>query len=220
MGDFYSSELNGTLASPLSDFYQHSLGGFEVAVENVLIDSSVPRSVVNPGTEELAGFTWLAASGGSQAPEEWTSVKLLHLRLEGPSITVDYRYPAEKNVWGLVDSGGGPNFMTFVSQDLFDSFPSNMSGAGVCPSYFSGSGSNCRCAPNGTTVTWDLTGRRPSGSATGGEGGKRCLWQNRACRVERLLGIKGLHVSYRRPGLSVRSDLPSERRVLLRGHLT
>ena len=30
--------------------------------------------------------------------------------------------------------------------------------------------------------------RPPSGSATGGKGGKRCLWQNRACRVERLLG--------------------------------
>ena len=28
----------------------------------------------------------------------------------------------------------------------------------------------------------------PSGSATGGKGGKRCLWQNRACRVERLRG--------------------------------
>jgi hypothetical protein len=36
-----------------------------------------------------------------------------------------------------------------------------------------------------------------SGSATGGKGGKRCLWQNRACRVERLLGKRGLHVSYR-----------------------
>ena len=38
------------------------------------------------------------------------------------------------------------------------------------------------------TETAGLVAQPPSGSATGGKGGKRCLWQNRACRVERLLG--------------------------------
>ena len=177
---FSGSQTNANfpkrILSPLNGLYGHEIlrtpdsSDLEITREpvadhQVLFDLSgtTPKLWMNPVPTEMEHMTWLSAFGtgtlgavgGAYQDSEWTSLRLAHLTATPPEGSaydpIEINYTGQSTVsWGLVDTGGGPTFMTHVSEGLLLEFDEDSTNSYFPPA-------TCRQLSEGWEVTWTVT---------------------------------------------------------------